>query len=410
MSKNSNLYYKKARELFMYAGECNSDDDRRTLIVGYSPNNIRRVIFSPDNIGIELYVPYKGKSFFKTHLSMKEQEELGDGFTAVKALGTITERRMGNLEEIIFCVRATPVSGKRYVNDFDCSVVDYSLIFGTNSKPATKESIRGIYKRLAYITMVDYSFEQFLSGIKNFSNRQDILVTDVLKSYNLPIQYDDVNSKDWYLGISCGGYSIDDEVKQKLEKLRDVKISKDAEGKKKEKLKESSSAFDKAVDLYSFVATKYLKLQELSKQSGMTYLSGGVSLKGLTLKSPKTIKEEFSKLKSKEECEKYISSIKGQTGQIYNSLIDFLFGCIKKVRDTSQVASVILIKALEPIYLSPDYADLGELYNIKSETKANIRKSTAIICEFICNYLLVNDLVPDKFKNDEYWTRQAVIK
>lgn len=132
----------------------------------YSPNNIRRIIVSPDAIVAEFYisVPSVGKS--KTVRIPCKMLEYVAGLPDYKPIIKIisTERICSSLEEVVFLTRSNDgsvfLSGVEY--DFQSMVANYNSRSGD-----ILDTIKRRYVRLKYITIIEGSFNQFNSMERN---------------------------------------------------------------------------------------------------------------------------------------------------------------------------------------------------------------------------------------------------
>lgn len=236
----------------------------------FSPNNIRRIILSPDGVIVQLHISAGGKpKILKKTISRQKLEEAiyaEEGYTpGIRSV--LADRICGSVEEIIVCGNG--------IQQFLDVESDISFI----QRPDGHCRI----KRLAAVIQYQGSIIDFLNGVGNIDNPMTLLRdTDFVRNNCTVI---DILGKDWYKNYSTTAkYYMLDRDGSKLNKhfkkiVQDFDAKMDADKKSEfmsERNKGLLSDLEKQHNRSYFLGYGFLSLMKNTKGT-QTVLSECVS-------------------------------------------------------------------------------------------------------------------------------------
>lgn len=128
----------------------------------FSPNNIRRLIISPDVVRAEFYISVPNIGLMKQvniPSSMLQQLEYMEGYVPIVQI-IATERICSSIEEIVFLINSNDGQTRLGPQEYDFA----SLVTSYNRRSGDLlDTIKKRYVRLRYITIANISMNQFMS-------------------------------------------------------------------------------------------------------------------------------------------------------------------------------------------------------------------------------------------------------
>lgn len=187
-----NSIYNTASKVVDYYGNASSSSPD-----GYneyfSPNNIRRLIISPDVVASEFYISVPNVGHGKRvrisapMLMMCEQQE---GYKPIIQIIS-GERVCSSIEEIIFLTQSNDGRNSLGYQEYELS----SMLRGYNRKEADlKETVKKRFVRLRYFVIADMSYERF-SHIERQKGVAIAELPEIKQTANITVLHDE---PDWY--------------------------------------------------------------------------------------------------------------------------------------------------------------------------------------------------------------------
>lgn len=215
----------------------------------YSPNNIRRLIISPDGVIVEYHLPNlvpktNGKSYrcVAFNYMQLQQEQMQRGYKPIISLAL--KRVCSSIEEIIFLTQSNQCPAARFI-DIEAKFID----------------IRS-FVRLHYITVVNMSINQFAQGYASIASARFLSDVPAMQKY---IASKRLVVDKWYLdwGSSKSKSTYPVEMRSLAGYFFKVKQQYEMEEKQKEQEEEQEDKPDEGVEdrleeLNSLIKT-YLK-------------------------------------------------------------------------------------------------------------------------------------------------------
>lgn len=169
---------------------------------GFSPNNIRRVVICPDKVKVYYYVTKENDKTIPLDSKSKvcglpaqmvfehSQQEGYEPLISALSYRLVTT----SVQEIVFCMKAckVPVELSPKEFDFNCLIKSYS-----NKKGNLMETIKARYKRLAYISVFNGSYDDLMQLVNQPKRQGHFFSTNpVIQSACSKII--PLNDKDWF--------------------------------------------------------------------------------------------------------------------------------------------------------------------------------------------------------------------
>lgn len=239
----------------------------------YSPNNIRRLIISPDGVIVEYHLPNlvpktNGKSYrcVDFNYMQLQQEQMQRGYKPIISLAL--KRVCSSIEEIIFLTQSCQYQAANFAN-IEARMID----------------IRS-FVRLHYITMVNMPINQFMQGYTSIAHAR--FLSDVPDMQKYIISKRTVIDK-WYLdwGSSKSKSTYPVEMRSLAGYFIKVKQQYEVEVKQKKQEEQEDNpdegAEDRLEELNSLIKT-YLKLYVFNEAFEQASKSGVIPY--ITYKKP----------------------------------------------------------------------------------------------------------------------------
>lgn len=175
MAINGKYIYNIAFRAIDYCGDV---ENNRGYSDYFSPNNIKRLIISPDAVMSEFYisVPNVGKSkIVRLPVQMMSSVEVFEDYTPIIQIIS-TDRICSSIEEIIFATQSVTgqftLSSREY--DLESMVTSF-----TNRQGDLLETIKKRYVRLKDIVVFNGTFDQYRSIMSEVQVKADTLISNV---------------------------------------------------------------------------------------------------------------------------------------------------------------------------------------------------------------------------------------
>lgn len=365
------------------------NDEQNVYSSDFSPNNVRRLILSGDGARIDFHVSVDGRLSKVKPFSDLERKNLGVCLSMQDykpMLWAIADRVCSSIEEVIICTNNT------YGLDLSKELNFEGLLRDMYRGTDIKEAISSRYKRLAYFTIVNCDIQTLVSNaeVKTCNNPLKLVSeTDFVKGCASVTKF----KSDWYNYYgTTSAYSMDSKGSKLNEHFKTIKTSIEERKRKSEvdelkevRLKGISEKFDKAFKNYKGVFSSIHQLSVILKTEGTNYLSRGISELSLgSFSSPDKMKEEFSKLNGRDECESFIKNMVTYSSTMYSNLTAWFFDNIIKLNSEYKLAIDLLLSTMNrSIVVPPEYASKVKCLN--TEFKGiNMPDSTSNICCYAC--------------------------
>lgn len=260
----------------------------------FSPNNIRKIVFSPNKTIVYYHIPVTSANLYKKTYKYNSEKycRVSNKEDYIPLIDTIINPVCASVEEVIYC--ALDNDGRFPL--IDTEFMRSNLVKGVNGGKDELEKIKIRFKRLHSITVLKCTVDQFEQALestgkipKNGNIPSNMILTNVpnikelvVKDKSSYIRHED-NADKWILnyGSSAQVYKMDEngselnlhfkQVKEKyLEKKEQSKkdaVKAEFEAKKKEA---QSEADEKAKKTIQDLLDKYINVvKAISKYNGM---------------------------------------------------------------------------------------------------------------------------------------------
>lgn len=348
MSINGKYIYNLAFKAIDYCG--NIEKGVTAYHEYFSPNNIRRLIISPDAVLAEFYVSVPGVGGSKLvrlpSRMLSEVESLPDYIPIVQVIST--SRICSSIEEIIFLVRSNDGQVMLGAKEYDLSSLVNS--FQRKSKDLL-ETIRQRYVRLRDLVVISCSFDQF----RSIQRGRDDLIGELECIRGCADVYMIHSEADWYARWGTSGaakaYPLMDGVgghlynyfTRSIEKRRKAEKVKSIEDYKGQRYREAKEEVEKVYEKLYRIAKMSAKLRKLVQTHGFT--------EGISIDIPKISFEPLFDVEGLKDYPKVVNVPAGMNlGEICQENTK---ACRKMLHHAVVSASERLIESL--VYLSQEY-------------------------------------------------------
>lgn len=398
--------YSTLEQLVMYQG------------IAYSPNNIRRIVISPEGVGVFYYV--EKRTIFKQFPLMSYVHATGQPDFKPMLKNLYANRQLTSIEEIVILTAGS--NGQVMLHPDEYSIQTIMGKRGATSFEGCKQS----YKRLRYITIINNVCISNLIRIINSTKFEFISEIDMLRNYS---QINEIwGSNEYYKqnGISIKSremYPAMDGAGGKLVKyFENVRVQKENEIKssaianqKAEATKGLRADFDRIYKDYTFAVSCNGRLLSLINKYGFNALTTQDTI----ITVVKADIKKFSGMKvnekivnlidcnnDKEALEFNIKSLKESIQRIYLLLVKDLY---TRVLNLGDYTAKIIMDNCECV-VAPKSQELLAL-NQRIQAKAgksfkgeSILDSIANACAYTCRYFIssyADNL--DRFYDKQFW-------
>ncbi len=391
----------------------------------FSPNNIKRVILSPDGFAVQLHVgsnlifklfdtTYAGQCYY--------HEKYKPMFSALA-----TDLVCSNVEEVIFC------KGSLYNLYLPQSELDFRSIISNNkivgNEKVLRDEIIKRFPRLRYVSIIDASMQELIQATKEILQSPTGVVSE---SKDLPFtvsQKIEINKDDWYkvIRLRPANYKLDmagGALEKKLTGIRD-KIEKDKQASRVAEIK--NNRIGKYKDNVESVERKlqpvlscYIMLRKIA--SGNSVFNGvscevlgksnfsnsdfegipnGVKLSNYESILNSRLIKDLNRIgitvedAHVENLDENIKTLCGQlnliTKQIYSSLVFLLCKIIKLHGENYPVMTKVRLSNFDRVIYVPNemQSAVASILEFIGEPfqGSSIKDSIANICSLICSFV-----------------------
>lgn len=362
----------------------------------FSPNNIRRLILSGDGARIDFHVSVEGKlsrvkSFSNTErLNMSKCLMLEDYKPMIWALA---DRVCSSIEEVIICTQSTSnIDLSRELN------FEGLLRNRVGNIKDVKQAVSMRYKRLAYFSIVNCDISTLLKNITECNTPLSLISeTNFVRGIGSITQF----KSDWYnfyghtsaYSLDKQGSKLNEHFKKVRQDFEDSKKKSAINDMKEERLKGVSDRFKKVIKNYNGVYTCIKKLSVILNTEGLNYLAStlphDLSL-DTSFQEPSVLIDKFNSLKSKDECEKFTSSVVVLSSNMYAKLASWFFNCLATLSVEYEITIEILLDKMDRrIAVPPNCGDLIKTFRIEFKG-TSMSDSTSNICCYACMVLVTD--------------------
>ena len=341
----------------------------------FSPNNIRRLIISPDAVLCHYHMTLgKLKSLADVvHLApqvLARCETMPDYKPIVGVLAT--SRICASVEEVIFLTRSNDGSVCLADNELDFD----SLVKSFKRQGSLEDTVKGRYKRLHDFTIVNMSYNEFMTRLRQEGNVFTFICDLAFMQSagaNVKIVHDE---EEWYKswGSSAQAYKPDGIGKDLhtyfsniVQKYEDRKKSNDLQKFKDERVKGLEADFEKAYSLYKRASKCYIQITKASSLMGTNVLFNHPLEK---LKPPalyecgvlkgRNVGQLVQANSEKEALTENTKILKAFVVDIHDCLMMFLLKNLTELCQTRPVTANVVVRTMEPTLKVPalcrDYA------------------------------------------------------
>lgn len=416
--------YNQVLKLVDYCGDINKNgnSERKTYHEDFSPNNLRRLILSPDGAIAYFHVSTKSNPKMKPVMFSSKMvavtQELQDYIPMTNVLSA--DRIFASIEEVILISRSN--DGSCYLTSRELDFA--SLIKGYASQTGDLEqTIKKRYKRLYAFSVYNGTLAEFMNNLKGFKDSPSTLLCkqNFMQDANTHVFHKD----DWYKGYgsSANHYLLDAEgsqlnthfkfiIKQLEEEDKEAKI----DAFKKERLGKLGDEYEKAYNNYKglFECIKhYLKI----RANGVNVFESQfeLTLQPIELEKTSLCEKETAYYTVKEangsEAEavkRNIDALHKRFNTMYLSMLDYLLTNLYNLARNYPLTVKVMLSSFDRAVVIPEQlkakadqlATLGYYFE-----GVRIADSVANICMLSCNFFASNrgEKNINKFLSKDYW-------
>lgn len=368
---NGSYIYNQVFPLIDYCGDIRAADKNGmfgTYSPAFSPNNIRRLIISPDAVLCHYHMTLgRLKSLADVvHLSpqvLARCEDMPDYKPIVGVLAT--SRICASVEEVIFLTCANDGSMYLANNELDFD----SLVKSFKRQGSLEDTVKGRYKRLHDFTVVNISYNEFMSRLRQEGNAFTFICDLAFMrsaGANVKIVHDE---EDWYKswGSSAQVYKPDgvgealhSHFTKIAQKYEDGKKSDELQKFKDERVKGLESDFEKTYGLYKKASKCYIQISKASSLMGTNVLFNHPLEK---LKPPalyechilkdRNVGQLVQATSEKEALTENTKILKAFVVDVHDCLMQFLLKNLAELCQTRPITAKIVAKHLDSSLMIP---------------------------------------------------------
>lgn len=281
---NGSAIYDKIFPLLDYCGSIRQNEKsqgQNTYNALYSPNNIKRLIISPDCVEMHYHVQVPNKGLVdRVRISSQQLAQLYMSCPDYKPMMSVlcTKHICASVEEVILLVNSNDgqvrLSGREL--SFDNLVSSF-----VSKKGSLEETIKARYRRLHDFTVVNMNYNMFMQNLRSVNVRDYDFICDMPFMKGVANTKIVNNDSDWYAHWGSSGQVYDmDKVGGKLHKhFTDLKLAKESKSKAdavKAVAKERNASLEKEVkellSRYKLADKIQSQLSKLDKMCGWNNL------------------------------------------------------------------------------------------------------------------------------------------
>lgn len=394
----------------------------------YSPNNIKRLIISPDYVEVHYHIAIKnGIKFNRVQLSPQvlQKEEMMENYKPLMSV-LYADRVCASIEEVILIANSNDGNVRLTDRDLDFA----SLVANYNGKNGSLEdSIKGRYKRLHNVSVINCSFNQFISMYKSADKTGFDFICDM--DFMSSAQTKIFNCSDWYKCYgSAGQVYLMDKVGGDLNNyFRAVVEKKEREEKqrgidaiKKERLAGIGEEMERLLSRYNTTVTCFNMLSKIAKVQGFNVLYNSnipdkvssinvISLNKCSVLKSYSMVEDFG-LSDKDAIQKNIELLKQGYITNYTTVLNEFLERLLDLGRNNPITLKVVLKELNLSLMIPN--NLSLLVRVSSEieeisgitiSNASFNHSLANLCMGYVMLFISSQGAKsiEKFLDKSYW-------
>lgn len=430
---SGDFLYKEVLSLVDYCGDIAKTKNGNEVVYNqdFSPNNIKRLVISPDAVMVFYHIATRHCPKFKVKMinpMMLQAIQYMEDYVPLTAV-LYADRICASIEEVIILSSS---------NNGDVSLttreLDFSSMLKTYKSGSTDivDSIRSRYKRLYSYTVANTNFQSFMSWYQ-------VALKQEKEGYLLSKQefFDDAQKQifhedDWYLGYgtSASFYDLDKEGSP-LNKYFKATIAKIESENKKSKVDESIKdevekvriKFEKELDLYRGTYRCIKRLKTMATTQGYKFMGLHGIVSSLDVSDALLMKTKFTMESTKDygvlkdatgselsHINQNLATLKSRRMGLYSSLYtEFMQNIDRLYKEYPTMVKVMLkdfpkygVHGIDSVLVSPIFEELGI-----SLTDGGFLHSVSIICWQYCRLFVspngksISEYVKDSSKWEE---------
>ena len=356
MKLDGSYLYDRVLPLVDYNGDIRRGDG--TYSNTFSPNNIKRLIISPERVDVFYHIAVKGRLSSSVMLNPEvvRQVTSRDDYKPVMSV-LYADRICASIEEIIILSKGNCFSNQDM--DFQSMIKGYTRVSGD-----IREMIKQRYKRFRAFCVIDMSYNEFINAVKNSGKFECICDLDFVKNGNIVSFNTDA---DWYKNygstgqfyiLDRAGSPLNNHFKELIEK-HEKSAKDDAIAKmRKERLGGLTEEWEKYFKEYKSAIKAYATVAGiLTKQPSCTFK--GYSFKQLEIPEKKVPN-------SKEELSSDIEKFKATFAELYIDLYTAYHVSLENCKDNEYLYEVMKYSFNTNMRVPPQYGEGGNAGKIQS--------------------------------------------
>lgn len=433
---SGDFLYKEVLSLVDYCGDIAKTKSGNEVIYNqdFSPNNIKRLVISPDAVMVFYHISTRHCPKFKVKMinpMMLQAIQYMDDYVPLTAV-LYADRICASVEEVIILCSSNDGSVSLTTRELDFSSM--LKTYKSGSADAV-ESIRNRYKRLYAYTVANTNFQSFMSWYQETARQDGSGYLLSKQEFFDEAQKQVFHADDWYLGYgtSANYYDLDKEGSP-LNKYFKTTIAKIESSNKKSKVDESIKdeleklkvKFDKELNLYrgTYRCTNRLKAMLVTqgyKFMKVQDITSSFSVTRVSLVKTKFTKEGTEDYSVREEngsevslINQNLSVLKKWRMDLYSSLYtEFMQNLNILCREYPTMVKLMLqdfpksgIHGIEGVQVPVLFEDLGI-----SLTDGNFLSSVSLICWQYCRLFVSPEgkSISEYVKDSSKWEGVAKI-
>lgn len=368
---NGSFVYDKIFPLVDYCGnirECERSGSQCAYSPNFSPNNIRRLILSPDAALCHYHIPTGSNGGLSKVISLSPSvvgkcESFADYKPMVGVLAT--SRICASVEEIIFLTHSNDGSMSLSYNELDFN----SLVKTFKNQGSLLDTVKSRYKRLHDFTIINMNYNTFMTNLQN-AGRGYMFICDLdfvrASNPNIKLIHDE---PDWYKswGSAAQAYnpdrvggSLHTHFTNLVKKYDAKKKEDDVKKFTGERTKELEDKFEKAYTLYKKASKCYIQISKATSLIGTNVLFSHPldkmkppALYACDALKDKSISGDVKANSEKEALTENIKILNAFIIDIHDCLMMFLLKNLAELCQTRPISAKVLIRQMDNVLIVP---------------------------------------------------------
>lgn len=420
--------YLRALNLVDYCGDIQKPSksiDEKVYHQNFSPNNIRKLVFSPDGVLVFYHIstPSNPKQkFISLNPSILVRVQNNDNYVPIINVLS-AERVCASVEEVIAVTTSNDgtVSLTNKELDFESLIKSYK---GSSDSSDIVSKITSRYKRLYSFSIYNGNMASFMENIKTIKDsptlllsKQDFMSNSVVRVFNEEwYKYYGSNAK--YYNLDRNDSPLNNHFKKVIEKIEsDAKKAKVAKFTDSQ-VKELSPIFEDVLSKYKGIYDCINRLKHIEKNGVCSFIDTfDIDVYPVSLHKCSLIEKEIPKynitLVEQQSNEAStirdnIECLKSAYNNMYTKLAICFLDSLKSIASNSKLAMRLIVADLDrdiviPITLN-SHAEWLKDYDFEFSGK-RVKDSTANMCMLLVKLFAIRDGEKSisQFLNKEYW-------